>query len=181
MLFTELFVAFISLYAAFLFGLLFMFFLAIPVVFGPVYGFNLGSRGLAFIGIGLGTVSGNLVYVYLYKWFSKMPAFSFYLDALLAPSMVGAVILPISLLWFGWTARHGVPWIVPILAGYPFGLSMMMIFNGTATYLAMSYRQYAASAFSVHSWMRYTFGAAFPLFARQSKLRGIKAQLTFSD
>src|SRR5262245_1430343 len=107
MLFTELFVCLISLYASFLFGLLFMFLLAIPLVFGPVYGFGLGSRGLAFIGIGLGTLIGNVSYLALFKYFSVKPAFKDIRDAFLGPSMVGAPLLPISLFWFGWTAREG--------------------------------------------------------------------------
>ena len=168
MAFTEPFVFLIALYASFLFGLLFMFFLAIPLVFGPVYHFGLGPRGLAFIGIGIGTVFGNMLYLTLFKHFSKKPAFKNILDALLAPSMIGAIILPISLFWFGWTSRESIHWIVPILAGFPFGCSMMLIFSGTSIYLSSTYRQYAASAFAVNSWMRYTFGAVFPLFSRQS-------------
>jgi hypothetical protein len=168
MLFTELIVLLIALYAAFLFGLLFFFFLAFPLVFGPIYGFSLGSRGLAFIGIGLGTVSGNISFIILFRWFHTKKAFSNLLNAFLGPSMIGAVLLPISLFWFGWTARRSIHWIVPIISGFPFGFSMMLLFAGTSVYLSTSYRQYAASAFAVNSWLRYTFAAVFPLFARQS-------------
>jgi len=168
MLFTELFVSLISLYASFLFGLLFFFFLAYPLTFGPIYGFGLGSRGLAFIGIGLGTLTGNIGFIILFRWFHKTKAFSDVMKAFLGPAMIGAVMLPISLFWFGWTARRGVHWIVPIIAGFPFGYSMMLLFAGTSVYLSSTYRQYAASAFAVNSWMRYTFAAVFPLFARQS-------------
>lgn len=168
MLFTEPIVFFVALYAALIFGLLFTFFLAYPLVFGPIYHFSLGSRGLAFIGIGLGTLSGNISFVLLFVWFSKRPAFGKLQNAVLGPVMVGAFVLPISLFWFGWTSRASVHWIVPIIAGFPFGFSMMLIFNGTSIYLSSTYQQYAASAFAVNSWMRYTFAAAFPLFANQS-------------
>src|SRR5579862_723194 len=168
MLFTELIVSLVALYASFLFGLLFMFFLAFPLVFGPVYGFSLGSRGLAFICIGLGTITGNISYVLLFRYFSTKRAFKNVQDAFLGPTMVGAVLLPISLFWFGWTARASIHWIVPILSGFPFGLSMMLIFDGTSIYLSSTYQQYAASAFAVNSWMRYSFAAVFPLFAKQS-------------
>ena len=168
MMFTELVVFLIALYAAFLFGLLFFFFFAYPLVFTPIYGFSLGSRGLAFIGIGIGTVTGNIGFIILFKWFLKRPAFKNVLDAFLGPAMIGAIMLPISLFWFGWTARPGVHWIVPILAGVPFGISMMLLFCGTSVYLSSLYRQYAASAFAVNSWMRYCFAATFPLFATQS-------------
>jgi MFS family permease len=170
MLFTEILVFLIALYASFLFGLLFFFFLAYPLTFGPIYGFNLGSRGLAFIGIGLGTVSGNISFIYLFQWFHKKKAFSNLMNAFLGPPMIGSVMLPISLFWFGWTARKGVHWIVPIIAGFPFGFSMMLLFAGTSVYLSTTYRQYAASAFAVNSWMRYSFAAAFPLFATQSMI-----------
>lgn len=180
MLFTELIVSLVAIYAAFVFGLLFMFFLAFPLVFGPIYGFNLGSRGLAFIGIGLGTVTGNISYLFLFKYFSKKPAFRNLQDAFLGPTMIGAVMLPISLFWFGWTARENVHWIVPIISGFPFGCSIIWIFSGTAIYLSSTYQQYAASAFSVNSWMRYSFAAIFPLFGKQcTKL--LKTRLTNSD
>ena len=168
MLFTELFVFLISLYASFLFGLLFFFFLAYPLTFGPIYRFGLGSRGLAFIGIGFGTISGNIGFIILFRWFNKKEAFKDITKAFLGPAMIGAVMLPISLFWFGWTARGSVHWIVPIIAGFPFGCSMMLLFAGTTVYLSSLYRQYAASAFAVNSLMRYSFAAAFPLFARQS-------------
>jgi MFS transporter, DHA1 family, multidrug resistance protein len=145
-----------------------MFFLAFPLVFGPVYGFDIGSRGLAFIGIGLGTITGNISYIFLFTYFLKKPAFKNIQDAFLGPTMVGAIILPISLFWFGWTARQSVHWIVPVISGFPFGCSIMLIFAGTSTYLSSTYQQYAASAFSVNSWMRYTFAAVFPLFGKQS-------------
>lgn len=168
MLFTELIVSLCALYASFVFGLLFMFFLAFPLVFGPIYHFGLGARGLAFIGIGLGTICGNISYILLFKYFSTKPAFSNVQNAFLGPSMIGGVMLPISLFWFGWTSRESVHWIVPIISGFPFGFSMMLIFAGTAIYLSSTYQQYAASAFAVNSWMRYSFSAVFPLFAKQS-------------
>src|SRR6202022_1957482 len=168
MLVTELPVFLTSLYAAFIFGLLFMFFLAYPLVFTPIYGFSLGSRGLAFIGIGIGTVTGNMSFLLIFKKATTMPAFKNLQDAFLAPIMVGSVFLPISLFWFGWTSRQSIHWIVPIIAGFPFGWSLMLLFVGTAIYTSTIYQQYAASAFAVNSWMRYSFAAVFPLFANQS-------------
>jgi len=145
-----------------------MFFLAYPLVFTPIYGFSLGSRGLAFIGIGIGTVTGNMSFLLIFKKATTMPAFKNLQDAFLAPIMVGSVFLPISLFWFGWTSRQSIHWIVPIIAGFPFGWSLMLLFVGTAIYTSTIYQQYAASAFAVNSWMRYSFAAVFPLFANQS-------------
>jgi DHA1 family multidrug resistance protein-like MFS transporter len=171
MLFTELFVFFIELYAAFLFGLLFMSLLAFPLVFGGIYGFSLGSCGLAFIGLGMGIFLGNISFILIFKYANTKPAFKKLQDAFLAPAMLGSILLPISLFWFGWTARPEIHWIVPIIAGFPFGFSTILLFVGTSVYLSSMYQQYAASAFAVNSWMRFSFAAAFPMFADQSNFR----------
>lgn len=54
MLATEPIVAFLSLYIAFNFGVLFTFFAAFPYVFGSVYGFDTELSGLVFLALGIG-------------------------------------------------------------------------------------------------------------------------------
>lgn len=54
MLATEPIVAFLSLYIAFNFGVLFNLFAAIPYVFETVYGFSIEQSGLVFLAVGVG-------------------------------------------------------------------------------------------------------------------------------
>lgn len=38
------------------------------------------------------------------------------------------VVLPVGLFWFAWTTQPSVHWIVPVIASFPFGLSMVLVF-----------------------------------------------------
>lgn len=57
-----------------------------------------------------------------------------------------------------------IPWILPVLAGIPFGLGQMLIFFGVTNYLIDAYTCFAASALAANSVLRFLFAAAFPLF-----------------
>lgn len=56
MLMTESIVAFLSIYVAFNFGVLFAFFAAFPYTFRSVYGFSIEQSGLVFLAVGVGCV-----------------------------------------------------------------------------------------------------------------------------
>ena len=42
--------------------------------------------------------------------------------------MLGGVCLPVGIWVFAWTAREEVHWIVPVLAGVPFGAGLVLVF-----------------------------------------------------
>ena len=44
----------------------------------------------------------------------------------LIPAMLGAILVPIGMFWFAFTGYASVPWIVPILAGIPFGWGVVL-------------------------------------------------------
>ncbi|RPB17190.1 MFS general substrate transporter [Morchella conica CCBAS932] len=175
MLVTEPIVGFISLYAAFSFGVLFAFFASFPYVFGAVYGFDSGSVGLAFLGLlfGLFLAVGTFA-VFDRTWYAaarekaKLEGKATEPEHRLYASMAGSLGIPISLFWFAWSAKRDVHWIVPILAGIPFGWGNLCLFLGTTTYLVDVYHALnGASAMAANGLLRYTFGAVFPLFTVQ--------------
>lgn len=53
----------------------------------------------------------------------------------LPPVIIGGVFAIVGLAWFAATASPDVLFIVPILAGIPFGLGFMMIFLACTNYL----------------------------------------------
>ena len=61
MLFTDPIVSSVSLYTAFVFGVVFIFFESYPYVFMRIYGFSIGEVGLAFLGILVGIICLNLL------------------------------------------------------------------------------------------------------------------------
>lgn len=85
-------------------------------------------------------------------------------EARLPPSIIGSVLLPIGLFWFAWTNAPSIHWIVPIIAGAPFGFGMVLVFLSIMNYLIDAYVIYAASVLAANSVLRSLFGAIFPLF-----------------
>ena len=153
MLIFEPIVGSLSLYVSFVFGVMFAFFDAYPYVFQTVYAFSLGQVGLAFLSIVVGFFFAALTSITINKTLfekakkearpGKMPL----PEKRLYVSMVGSVGIPVSLFWydtisfgcidfglsnvykrFAWTAKASIHWIVPILAGIPFGWGNVCLF-----------------------------------------------------
>lgn len=78
---------------------------------------------------------------------------------------LGGPLYVLSLFWLGWSASREIHWIVPMLAGLPFGMGFFLIFVALINYLIDSYHQYAASAMAAASCCRSVFGAVLPLAA----------------
>ncbi|KAH7342442.1 major facilitator superfamily domain-containing protein [Rhexocercosporidium sp. MPI-PUGE-AT-0058] len=169
MLVTEPIVAFLSIYVAFNFAVLFTFFASVPYVFALVYRFDRGETGLVFLSIGLGCtlVLPTAIYldklIYQKKW--KLRPGNVEPEHRLWVAMLGALGLPIGLFWFAWSARQEVHWIVPVLGMVPFGWGNLCIYVGTCLYLLDTYAALtAASAIAANGLLRYIMGATFPLF-----------------
>ncbi|KAJ8098316.1 major facilitator superfamily domain-containing protein [Lipomyces tetrasporus] len=171
MLFFEPIVLALSVYMAFVFAVLFGFFEAFPFVFSTVYEFSTGQTGLTFLGIGVGLLIGSAIYMFLDRT-RYVPAMRLPVppppESRLLPAKIGAVALPISLFWLAWTSRKSVHWIVPVLAGVPFGMALILLFFTVATYFTLCYPAMAtASALAANNMLRYLMAAGFPLFTIQ--------------
>jgi len=167
LLFREPIISFLNTWTAVLMGILYLFFAAFPKVFKNVYGFRPQFTGLTFLGIGLGMVISLLSQPY---WKRRYEAAKLRSrdgatpEMRLMPSMLGGILAPVGVFWFAATIRESVHWIVPILAGIPFGLGIILCFISVQAYLVDAYPVYAASALAVHIVMRTTLAAIFPLF-----------------
>jgi MFS transporter, DHA1 family, multidrug resistance protein len=103
--FLEPMVFFLNLYIALIYGLLYIWFESFVDVFIGIYHFNLGTEGLAYLGIFIGAL---LVippfFAYLYYYLE--PRFdehgNIQPEKRLIPAFVGAFCIPICLFWFGW-------------------------------------------------------------------------------
>ena len=84
-------------------------------------------------------------------------------EATVKPITVGAICLAVGQIWFAWTSTPNVHWVVPILAGIPFGAGNAALFIYSSNYLAHSYGQYAASALAGNTVVRSILGAVLPL------------------
>lgn len=169
MLAQELIVFALGLYAAIVYGTLYLFFTAFPIVFQQERGWSLGHSGLAFLGIGIGLLLGNALnpigQAYYSRAIKKHGAGNVPPEARLPMMCVGSILLPIGLFWFAWTSQKSVHWIVPIIASVPFGAGFLLIFTSINLYLIDSYAMFAASALASNAVMRSLFGTVFPLFS----------------
>ncbi|AGO14135.1 AaceriAER339Cp [[Ashbya] aceris (nom. inval.)] len=197
MLVVEPIVFVFSVYVAFVFAVLFAFFEAYPTIFRGVYHFGMGETGLTFIGISIGLWLGMILYVwYDRKYFFPAPPPGTPLlanpqsirdrpmrgqrdpetgqlvplvpEMFLTVTKFGSLALPVALFWLGWSARPSVHWIVPALAGIPFGFGMILIFFSVLMYFTTTYPVLVvSSAFAANNLLRYVLACVFPLFTIQ--------------
>lgn len=157
-----------AVYIAIVYGTLYMFFDAFPIVFEQGRGWNPGVGGLSFLGIlvgmliGIGfTIPANMHYIKI------MDAHGGHAppEARLLQCMPGAVLISISQFWFAWTNYPSIHWIVSIIGTAPFGTGVILIYLGIMNYLIDSYTIYSASVLASNAVLRSVFGAIFPIIS----------------
>lgn len=156
-------VLFLSLYSAIIYGILYLFFAAYPIVFH--------SNPLPFLAILIGIIVSIALtiptfYSYRRKVLSSSSSSPLPPETRLPPSFPGSILLPISLFWFAFTANNvdNNP-MVTAAAGLPFGFAIVSVYMPILSYLIDTYGpRYAASAIAVNALLRSLFGAVFPLF-----------------
>jgi hypothetical protein len=171
-LFSEPITAFSAIYNGFLYGLVYLFNEAIPLVFGAPKGhpFNTGQQGLAFLGMAIGPIIAFCLYPLQERYYLRRVAENQgkgVPEARMWMARGGAILIPISLFWFGWTSYRSVHWIVPIIASSFFGAGIYIVILSILNYVVDSYQTYSASALAGVILIRNVVGAGFPLFATQ--------------
>ena len=171
-LFTEPITFFAAVYNGFLYGLVYLFNEAFPLVFGPGkgHGFNGGEQGLSFLGLCVGPIIAFLFYPLQERYYLRRVAENEgkgVPEARMWMARLGALFIPVSLFWFGWTSYPSVHWIVPIIASSMFGAGIYIIILSILNYVVDSYQTYSASALAGVILVRNIVGAGFPLFASQ--------------
>ena len=85
-------------------------------------------------------------------------------EAMVSFVCICSILIPVGELWFAWTcAPASIHWIVPLLAGIPFGAGNTGVFIYASNYLTYSYGMYAASALAGNSVIRSVLGGVLPL------------------
>ncbi|RKF79575.1 Polyamine transporter 4 [Golovinomyces cichoracearum] len=170
MLFEPL-VALLSIYTAFAFAMLFSFFASYNFVFISVYHFNMIKVGTTFLGILVGFVFALISFaifdITIYRKESIRCHGEPAPEHRLYNAMLGSLLLPIGLFWFAWTPSVNNHWILPVLAGVPFGWGTLGIFISSTAYLVDVYQVNSSSAIAANGILRYSLGGAFPLFTLQ--------------
>ncbi len=143
LLFFEPLVTLLSIYMAFIYGLLYLFLTAYPLVFQGVHGFSAGQSGLTFFGMITGQVVAGITVLAQQPWYQRKLAANngIPIPEWRLPSVIaGGISFACGLFWFGWSGyRADVHWIVPTLSGLLSGFGLMSIFLQALNYLIDSY------------------------------------------
>ncbi|KAI9837946.1 MAG: hypothetical protein M1837_002654 [Sclerophora amabilis] len=166
---TQIIVQVLALYVAYLYGLIYLVLSTFPVLWEERYGESIGIGGLNYISLGLGFFLGaqgcangtDRIYRILKKRNNGVgqPEFR-------VPLMIpGAVLVPVGLFLYGWSAQYHTHWIVPNIGALIFAAGVIVGFQCIQIFLVDSYTRYAASAVAASTVLRSLAGFGFPLFA----------------
>lgn len=150
----------VSIYLAFVYGLIFGSFSAYPVEYQLVRGWNVRDASLTFLGMTVGILIASVAAPFFRPLYIKNAR----PEGRLYQGCIGAVLLPISLFWWAWSSLASVNAMVSITAGGGIGISLMFLFLSISDYIINVYTLYAASALAANGAFRTLVSTAFPLF-----------------
>ena len=148
-------------------GILYLCFVAYPIIFTEYRGWSTGISGLSFLGIGVGTMIvicsatpiRKMINAHKKDADGNVPP-----EAMMSIVCIAAVLIPMGQLIFSWTCYPiKIHWAFSIAAGIPFGFGNGAVFIYAGNYLAYSYGIYAASAMAGNAVMRSFLGGTLPL------------------
>ncbi|KAL8892891.1 MAG: hypothetical protein Q9205_005556 [Flavoplaca limonia] len=166
---TQPIVQVMALYAAYLYGLMYLLLSTFPVLWTGQYHQSIGIAGLNYISLGVGFTLGAQILSPLndriYRILKKKndgvgkPEYRI-------PIMIpGSVLVPIGLFIYAWTAQYNTHWIGPNIGAAIFAAGAIAGFQSVQTYLVDAYTRFAASAIAAATVLRSLGGFGFPLFA----------------
>lgn len=137
---------FLALEVSLVYGYLYILFTTFTPVFEGQYGFNSGTAGLAYLGLGVGFLVGLFGTGATSDRVAKKRAAGTAIkpEHRLPPLIFGVILVPIGLFWYGWTAQYKIHWIVPIIGTSFIGLGVLFVFMPIQSYLIDAYTIYAA-------------------------------------
>ena len=111
-----------AVYMALIYGTLYLQFTTFPEVYQHDYGFSPGLTGLTYLGIGSGFILAILFGIpQIDKQYRRLTAKNNGIpmpEYRLPVANVGAICIPVSLLWYGWSVQSHTFFLVPILGTY---------------------------------------------------------------
>ncbi|KUJ10716.1 MFS general substrate transporter [Mollisia scopiformis] len=174
LLFLEPIVFLVSVYMSVLYGLLYMFFVAYPIIFQEGKGYTAGITGLMFIPLAIGVLLSaccapfvNKHYLYMCKKHNGSPP----AEVRLIPMMISCWLIPVGLFIFAWSSYPHLSYWGPMMGGFPVGFGFIFLYNSANNYLVDSYQHQAASALAAKTFLRSFWGAGVVLFTTQMYAR----------
>jgi multidrug resistance protein len=185
LLFTEPVVFFFSIWVAFAWGVLYLTFSSVPLVFSRQHDWNVEKAGRIFATIVIGGILGTAVGILQERvlhhprwqptaeneadgssrfWSLLRRRFPVTApEARLYCTCLTAILLPAGLFIFGFTSKRDIHWIAPAIGICLATMGIYSVYLATFNYLADTYHKYASSALAAQSFCRNMLGGVFPL------------------
>ncbi|KAF2022377.1 MFS general substrate transporter [Aaosphaeria arxii CBS 175.79] len=169
MLATQPIVQLLAIFMALLYGNMFLFLFIYPKLWIDSYGQSIRISSLNYISAAVGYVSGvgiaghlnDRIYVILKARNNGKGKPEYRVPAMI----IGTLLVPIGLLWWGWSGEAKLHWIMPNIGCALFTAGCYICSSCVSVYTIDTYAQYAASAVSTNLVTRSVAAAFFPLFA----------------
>ncbi|CAK7240006.1 MAG: hypothetical protein STHCBS139747_001441 [Sporothrix thermara] len=87
-------------------------------------------------------------------------------DRMRENAWLSASLFPAALVWFGWTAKHGVHWIVPSIANFVFGFGSMLVFGAVTTMLTEFMPRRSSGGIALNNFLRNIFSCVGAIVAQ---------------
>lgn len=173
LLLSELIVFLVTIYMSVIYGLLYMFFFAYPLIYEEGKGWSSSKTGIMFLPIAAGVIVCTAISPWINKHYNSKaqvyrdrgelpPA-----ELRLYPMMVGCWFVVIGLFPFAWSSAPHISWAGPCFSGFSVGFGFLMLYNPANNYIVDSYQHYASSALAAKTLVRSVWGACVPLFTIQ--------------
>ncbi|KAJ3019935.1 UNVERIFIED_CONTAM: hypothetical protein HDU68_010425 [Siphonaria sp. JEL0065] len=160
----------IALIMAFVYGVMYISLSTFSALFVRFYHQSTQISSLHYLALAVGLFIGNRlsgkvlddVSKYCQKRYKTGPKPEYWLP-LTIPS---ALLLPLGLLIYGWSAENVTHWIIPDIGIAIFAISVNISFQALTVYTVDVYGLYSASALAAVGCLRSVAGFGFPLFAQ---------------
>jgi predicted MFS family arabinose efflux permease len=146
-------------------GCMFATFIIAPVVLAqPPYGLSASLVGVAFLSVGVGAfvaspVGGKLADMTA-QHFNATPE-----GRLVAGTALATLLMPASLVAYGWTLQYGVHLAAPLAAHFFVGAAISAYLPGIFSYLSITKQQQAAAASAMVQSLMFISAGVFLLIA----------------
>ncbi|KAH9886195.1 major facilitator superfamily transporter [Xylariomycetidae sp. FL2044] len=169
LLFTQPILQVIALFLAYNFGILYIVLSTFATLWIDRYGQTEAQSGLHYLAIVLGYTiaaqAGGRLMDILWKYLKARHDDDTAPEYRVPLMIPGAILIPMGLLIYGWTAESRTHWIVPDIGICIFGCGIILSTQALQAYVTEAYRKYVASASAASQFLRSIAGFAFPIFA----------------
>ncbi|KAL8798454.1 MAG: hypothetical protein Q9200_007771, partial [Gallowayella weberi] len=135
-------IAFVNIYSSIVYAIYYSFFEVFPLVYGPMYGFNIGQIGIVFLCVLVACILGIITYT-SYLYFYLIPDIMAHglraQEHRLVPALICVFGPVIGLFIFAWTADPSIHWIASVIGITIYAATAFVVFQCIFVYVPMSY------------------------------------------